>query len=187
MVGYVSQRLFDLRNFILQCYWFSVEFGLCRQDGALRAYGAGLLSSFGELEYACSPDRPAGGEASFPEYRPWEPAKVRGGGSGCQGFVARIARRRVMCRQLCSRTRLRLVSCSCLHSQQLAFTAPSLFPSADQPVYYVADSLHSAKQEMRKYCDALHKGFHARYDPYTQSVSVDRAVVRGAYTVTMQK
>jgi len=37
-------------------YWFTVEFGICRQDGDLKAYGAGLLSSFGELQY-CITDK----------------------------------------------------------------------------------------------------------------------------------
>jgi phenylalanine-4-hydroxylase len=47
---------------LARLYWYTVEFGLAREDGALKIYGAGILSSFGESRFALEspePNRPA--------------------------------------------------------------------------------------------------------------------------------
>ena len=38
------------RDFFARVFWFTLEFGVLYEGGELRAYGAGLLSSFGEIE-----------------------------------------------------------------------------------------------------------------------------------------
>ena len=35
-------------------YWYIMEFGACRENGIVKSVGPGLLSSFGEMEHACS-------------------------------------------------------------------------------------------------------------------------------------
>jgi phenylalanine-4-hydroxylase len=119
----------------MQCYWHSVEFGLCREDGKNKAYGAGLLSSFGELEYACSDAHPFedGGVNGPPEIKPWRPEDA----------------------------------------------AKQEFPiTTYQPVYFLADSLMDAKQQMRRYCEDLPRPFFALHNAQTNSVHIDRPVQR---------
>jgi phenylalanine-4-hydroxylase len=52
LTGEATHRLRDEDNlvFLSKVFWFSVEFGVVVEDGELRAYGAGILSSYGEIE-----------------------------------------------------------------------------------------------------------------------------------------
>jgi phenylalanine-4-hydroxylase len=65
-------------------YWFTVEFGVLQdpESGAVSAYGAGVLSSFGELEWACAPEpsddcRKAGGLQAYDATKRLMKPKIR--------------------------------------------------------------------------------------------------------------
>jgi len=45
-------------DMISRLYWYTVEFGLIRENGELRIYGGGILSSPGETVYALESDVP---------------------------------------------------------------------------------------------------------------------------------
>jgi phenylalanine-4-hydroxylase len=45
-------RLESIIRALARFFWFTIEFGLMREDGEVKAYGSGLLSSYGEIEYA---------------------------------------------------------------------------------------------------------------------------------------
>ncbi len=109
---------------LARCYWHSVEFGLVMQSGERKAYGAGVLSSVGEMDHAM---------AGQSEYREWQPLDA----------------------------------------------AEQDYPITDlQPVYFVADTLHDARQKMRRFAEALPRPFYAKYVAATDRIWVDRAVQR---------
>lgn len=50
---HISLKIQPISFAFIQLYFFTVEFGLCRQkDGTFKVYGAGLLSSVAELQHA---------------------------------------------------------------------------------------------------------------------------------------
>ncbi len=64
-------------------FWFTVEFGLIREDGKIKVYGSGLVSSHGEAAYSLTGDWEKKGERvpdcterPVPVYRPFDLDRV---------------------------------------------------------------------------------------------------------------
>ena len=56
--GGVKAKGLDALDYMARLYWYTVEFGLIRTSSGLRTYGAGTLSSAGELPYCVTSAKP---------------------------------------------------------------------------------------------------------------------------------
>ncbi|KAF7639101.1 BH4_AAA_HYDROXYL_2 domain-containing protein [Meloidogyne graminicola] len=115
-------------------YWFIIEFGLCKQNGKLVAIGAGLLSAYGELKYACSNE---------PEHEPFNPE----------------------------------------------ITALRPYVDSDyQPVYFVADSIEKALENVRAFANSMCPQYTNIYNPFTRTVKqLDNKSMLQHKAVSLQK
>ncbi len=50
------ERMESIIRAMARFFWFTIEFGLMRERGALKVYGSGLLSSYGEIAHAVESD-----------------------------------------------------------------------------------------------------------------------------------
>lgn len=55
--GLKAERL-GACEMLSRLYWYTIEFGLIREQGEIRAYGAGILSSSGELQHSVTSPLP---------------------------------------------------------------------------------------------------------------------------------
>lgn len=62
--GALKAKRLGALDWLARLYWYTIEFGLIRQEGRVLAYGAGVLSSPKELVYAV--------ESEVPERRPYD-------------------------------------------------------------------------------------------------------------------
>ena len=56
--GGLKAQVLGACEMLSRLYWYTIEFGLIREAGGLRAYGAGILSSAGELAYSVQSPEP---------------------------------------------------------------------------------------------------------------------------------
>ena len=51
LAGAAARRMETKRGLqaVADVFWFTIEFGVLHEEGELRAYGAGILSSYGEI------------------------------------------------------------------------------------------------------------------------------------------
>jgi phenylalanine-4-hydroxylase len=59
-LGFLGEQAMEIGQLhrVARLYWYTVEFGLARERGRIKIYGAGILSSFGESHYSLESAKP---------------------------------------------------------------------------------------------------------------------------------
>lgn len=163
------------------CYWHSVEFGLIRHHSdstAVRAYGAGLLSSFGELEYACK-------DMHFPLHHPAHSHHQQHKNESSDSTATSTADALAAAYSSPTPPTNTTTTTTTNGKPNLLAWDPKVASATSypicsyQPTYFVAENLADAKLKMREFCEQIKKPFHARYNSLTNTIWVDRAVKGG--------
>lgn len=132
-------------------YWFTVEFGLCRENGKIKAYGAGKLKHFPIL----SPIKSFSLKVSFHH----------------------SANYNMPCRQ---NHRLKYSNQKWLSFKNIKVRddqekSKEYFLCLDedyQPIYFLAETFEDAKEKLRIYAKSLKRPYDLVYDAQTQSLRI---------------
>lgn len=166
----ICNVMYNMMCTALQCYWFTVEFGLCRQNGELKAYGAGLLSSIGELQYSLS---------NQPELKPFDPEVT-----GNQEYPITEYQPTYFVAESFEDVKEKL-----MWAALIAYINSIMTPDHPAPLHFTFRLLISSKKRhfslllkymcviivcfyYRKFARTIPKQFGIRYNPYTQNVQV---------------
>ena len=149
---------------LVALYWFTVEFGMIRdpETKETKAFGAGLLSSCGELEYSCTAERRR-------EMTNNENKALEHGSKFHEYWMMQDAE----------------IAIPDLLAFDPPVTSTTEFPITHyQPAYFVAEDLNEVKLKIRDYCEKLPKPFNVRYNAAKGHVWVDKAVKRAPHNAT---
>ncbi|KAJ7411409.1 Tryptophan 5-hydroxylase 2 [Pitangus sulphuratus] len=152
------------------CYFFTIEFGLCKQEGQLRAYGAGLLSSIGELkrlkldilvtENLCivgTEQHHTTSRHSLHE----GPDKVQNVQKAFVGLCSRVEKKHA----LSDKANVKAFDPKTTCLQECLITT-------FQEAYFVSESFEEAKEKMRDFAKSINRPFSVYFNPYTQSIEI---------------
>ena len=132
-------------------YWFTVEFGLCREEGKIKAYGAGKLKH-------------------FPILSPIKPLSLK-------VFFHHSENYNMPCLQnhRLKHSNQKLPSFKNIKVGYDEENSKAYFLCLDedyQPIYFLAETFEDAKEKLRIYAKSLKRPYELVYDAYTQSLRI---------------